>query len=175
MLNFDTFQAALKVGCPNALLGGVKTRLSAAPVKRDGEIYLPIEALPAAASAAKTEEIGGIAFAPLSAITGVYTKTDDMGLVILDTNPEILDISRKSNMNAMLLLMGKFMFDIEKIPMNREYAPVTEEEKAGFMRVGKDALAKLLAHSPAHPFLFANAEIFAKLHAIWETKSDERI
>jgi len=175
MLNFDTFQAAFKVGCPNALLGGVKTRLSAAPVKRDGEIFLPLEALPAGAAAAKTEEIGGVTFAPLSAITGVYAKTDEMGLVILDENKEILAISRESNMNDMLLLMGKFMFDIEKVPMNREYAPATEEEKAGFTRVGKDALAKLLAHSPKHPLLFANDALFAKLRTIWQTKSDERI
>ena len=175
MVNFDKLASVMKLGTKNALICGERVTLDCAPFKRGEEIMIPLSAVPAVATAKKKVIENGYEYAPLSEISGIYRKTDGMGLIILDSDPAVLEISRENHLRDMLLLMGKFIFDIEKVPMTRSYAPATEEERAGFYRVGEFALGKLTERNHSHPFIYADSEVFASLRRAYETKADETL
>lgn len=154
----------MKVGVKYALIDGVKTALKCAPVKRDGEIWLPTAELDIDCSVKK--EIDCAEYGALSSLRGLYSKYDEMGLIILDADSKIADINRKDNLNDMTSLMSSFIFEIETVKLAADYAPATAEELAGFARVGASAVKR--GKGKGHPVIYADRDKFAKLKSVYE-------
>ncbi len=154
----------LKLNVPFALKDGEKITLDYAPVRKaDGTVLVPafIEGF-----GGKTEKFEEKDYFALESLD-TNKKFDEMGCIILDKEIDVSAITREEDLNLMLHWMGEFIFDIEKIPMQRTYAPATPEERAGFRRVGEDIKARLLARNNKHPYLFATQEVFDKIHAAY--------
>ena len=154
----------LKLNVPFALKDGEKITLDYAPARKaDGTVLVPafIEGF-----GGKAEKFEGKDYFALESLD-TNKKFDEMGCIILDKEIDVSAITREEDLNLMLHWMGEFIFDIEKIPMQRTYAPATPEERAGFRRVGEDIKARLLARENKHPYLFATQEVFDKIHAAY--------
>ncbi len=162
----------LKLNVPFALKDGEKIALKYAPARKaDGTVLIPsfIEGF-----GGKTESFEGKDYFALDSLDA-NKKFDEMGCIILDKEIDVSEINREDDLNLMLHWMGEFIFDIEKIPMQRAYAPATAEERAGFKRVGEDIKARLLARENKHPYLFATQEIFDKIHAAYVSEEESNL
>ncbi len=159
----------LKLNVPFALKDGEKIALEYAPVRKaDGTVLIPAFIND---FGGKTESFEGKDYFALDSLDA-NKKFDEMGCIILDKEIDVSEINREDDLNLMLHWMGEFIFDIEKIPMQRTYAPATPEERAGFKRVGEDIKARLLARNNKHPMLVSKPGILDTLHEIYKTNSN---
>ena len=159
----------LKVNVPYALRDGEKIALAYPPIrKEDGTVLIPafIEGF-----GGKAEDFEGKKYFALDTLDA-SKKFDEMGCIILDKEIDLSVINRGEDLDLMLRWMGEFIFDIEKIPLEKEYAPATAEERAGFKRVGADIRARLEARNNRHPMLVSKPGILDTLHDIYKTNSD---
>ena len=159
----------LKVNVPYALRDGEKIALAYPPIrKEDGTVLIPafIDGF-----GGKAEDFEGKNYFALDTLDA-SKKFDEMGCIILDKEIDLSVINRKEDLDLMLRWMGEFIFDIEKIPLEKEYAPATAEERAGFKRVGEDIKGRLLARNNKHPMLVSKPGILDTLHDIYKTNSD---
>ena len=159
----------LKVNVPYALRDGEKIALAYPPIrKKDGTVLIPafIEGF-----GGKAEDFEGKKYFALDTLDA-SKKFDEMGCIILDKEIDLSVINRGEDLDLMLRWMGEFIFDIEKIPLEKEYAPATAEERAGFKRVGADIRARLEARNNKHPMLVSKPRILDTLHDIYKTNSD---
>ena len=170
MYNFDRHpNLVLKLNVPFGLKDGEKITLSYAPTrKEDGTVLVPafIEGF-----GGKTEDFEGKKYFAIDTLDA-NKKFDEMGCIILDKEIPVKEINRAEDLDLMLHWMGEFIFDFEKIPMQRSYAPATPEERAGFRRVGEDIKARLLARGNKHPYLVSKPGILDTLHEIYKTNSN---
>ena len=170
MYNFERYpNLVLKLNVPFALKDGEKITLDYAPArKEDGTVLVPafIEGYDG-----KAESFNGKDYFPLESLD-TNKKFDEMGCIILDKEIDVSQINREEDLDRMLSWMGMFIFDFEKIPMQRSYAPATQEERAGFRRVGEDIKARLLARNNKHPYLVSKPGILDTLHEIYKTNSN---
>ncbi len=160
---------AFKIGVKAYLADGERKISDAAPILDGGKILLPTSALTGGVKG-KTVDKGGVSYTEADTL-GLYVKYDTMGLVAIDREPWVTELCRKKDTDYMLELMGEFIYDIEKVRFSG-YGPATEEERAGFMRIGEDLRKRLIAHSPSHPYIHADAEKFAKLKKLYEEKNE---
>ena len=170
MYNFERHpNLVLKLNVPFALKDGEKITLDYAPARKDdGTVLVPafIDGF-----GGKTESYNGKAYFALESLE-TNKKFDEMGCIILDKEIDVAAITREENLDLMLHWMGEFIFDIEKVPMQRSYAPATDEERAGFKRVGADIRARLEARNNKHPMLVSKPGILDTLHEIYKTNSN---
>ncbi|MBP3605616.1 MAG: heparinase II/III family protein [Clostridia bacterium] len=170
MYNFERHpNLVLKLKVPFALKDGEKIALDYAPTRKaDGTVLVPafIEGF-----GGKTEAFEGKKYFTLESLD-CYKKFDEMGCIILDKEIDLSSINREDDLDLMLRWMGEFIFDIEKIPLAKYYAPATPEERAGFKRVGEDIKARLLARNNQHPYLVSKPGILDALHEIYRTNSN---
>ena len=173
MYNFERHpNLVLKLNVPFALKDGEKITLDYAPARKpDGTVLVP----------AFIEGFGGTretfkekAYFALESLQA-NKKFDEMGCIILDNEIDVSKIDREEDLDLMLHWMGEFIFDIEKVPMQRYYAPATTEERAGFRRIGEDIKARLLARENKHPYLFATQEVFDKIHAAYVSDKESNL
>ena len=158
-----TFKLAMKLKVKFALKDGEKIKLSAAPFACDGEIWIPTEACDFSFNTVKTFD--GTEYGALSSVSGMYTKFDEMGLVIIDPDKSIELINRKENLFDMTTLMSSFIFELPAVKISPDYAPATEEEIKGFRMVANEV--KKLGSGKRHPVIFADNDKFARLKAIY--------
>ena len=159
----------LKINVPFGLRDGKKIALDYAPVRKaDGTVLVPafIEGF-----GGKAENFEKKTYFALDTLD-VYKAFDEMGCIILDKEIDLACINRKEDLDLMLRWMGEFIFDIEKIPLEKEYKPATAEERAGFKRVGEDIKTRLITRENKHPMLVSKPGILDTLHNIYKTNSD---
>ena len=159
----------LKLNVPYALKDGEKIALDYAPARKaDGTVLIPsfIEGF-----GGKSEDFEGKKYFALESLDA-NKKFDEMGCIILDKEIPVEEINREDDLDLMLHWMGEFIFDFEKIPMQKSYAPATPEERAGFKRVGADIRARLEARGNKHPYLVSKPGILDTLHEIYKTGSN---
>ena len=159
----------LKLNVPFALKDGEKVALDYAPIRKaDGSVLIPgfLEGF-----GGNAETLAGKRYFSLQSLE-CYKKFDEMGCIILDKENDVSLINRADDLDLMLHWMGQFIFDFERIPMQRTYAPATPEERAGFKRVGEDIRARLLSRNNKHPMLVSRPGILDTLHDIYKTNSD---
>lgn len=159
----------MKVGVRNALINGKKCAIEAAPIKCDGGIYIPYSTLSAISNTEAKTKINGADYVKIEDIEDVYVNYDEMGIIIIDGCKCVLGINRSEDMNFLLSLTNRFIFDIDPVKMNiKEYAPATEEERAGFRALGEQVVDIFKKRSGKHPCLLADESVFAKLKAAYE-------
>ena len=124
----------------------------------------------------KGEQIPVIAAEDISRIfPGWLVTYDDMGLIIIyageaSENGEAL-ISRDTDLDVMLTIMKKFIFDTVTTDKNGNAFDEVEE---GYVATGKKVIADVNNNSTSHPYIFTNQENFDKLNAIYTTGSDSK-
>lgn len=155
----------LKLGVPSALCRGKKVSLGNAPFTSDGEFFVPSEALAMAGIDAKDE------FTSVSALDGLYTVYEGMGLLFLDDESSDT-LSLDNDLVYILSLAHKFIFEIEVGKLGSAYAPATDDEREGFKRVGAQLLELFRKRNNTHPYLFGSQDIFDKLRAIYTSDED---
>lgn len=167
---------AMKVGVRAALINGERVKTDLAPIMADGNVYLPKKYLPKACTPYSYRLFGDDEYVGIDPIDGMYVKYDTMGLIMLDTDEAITEIDRKTDMAYMLGVMGDFIFDVERVKIDKmQYAPATEEERCGFRRVGAELASKLRSNINGHPYLFANKERFARLRELYSTDENPKV
>ncbi len=173
MYNYDRHpNLILKLKVPFALKDGEKIALEYAPVRKEnGTVLIPafIKEF-----GGKTETFEGKEYFALDTLAA-NKKFDEMGCIILDKEIAVSEINREDDLDLMLHWMGEFIFDYERVPMQKSYAPATPEERAGFRRIGLDIKARLLARENKHPYLFATQEIFDKIHDAYMDEKDTHL
>ena len=153
----------LKLNVRAALVNGERIVLDSAPFMDNGSVMIPKAALSAAGIDAYDE------YTTLDCINGVYKLYNEMGLIIMDSSEDILSLTTENDKMYLLTLANSFIFDIPLVKLTiGSYAPATDEEREGFVRVGDYALSILKSRNNTHPFLFANEEVFTKLRSIYE-------
>ncbi len=158
---------AYKVGASSYLFEGEKKTLSAPPLIKDEKILLPTDSLPEGLKGSKTL-VGGVSYTDADTL-GCYVKYDSMGLIALDPEPWVTELSRKGDLNYMLELMGEFLYDVEKVRFSG-YGPASAEERAAFRRIGEELRRKLCSHARSHPYIYADENKFARLCKLYEEK-----
>ena len=153
----------LKLNVPFALCNGKKIALVNAP-KKDGEkTLIPTEAL------AKVGIVKNGDYVELGSLKELNKVYDAMGLIFLDSSDVLNTLDTERDLADILSIAHSFIFEIEVGPLNRElrYAPATDEERSGFMKVGKRLVDTLISRNNTHPFLFGSQSIFDSLRGIY--------
>ena len=170
MYNYERHpNLVLKLKVPFGLKDGEKIVLDYAPARKaDGTVLVPafIEGF-----GGKAETFEGKKYFALDSLKA-NTKFDEMGCIMIDNEIDLSCINREDDLDLMLHWMGQFIFDFERVPMQRTYAPATPEERAGFKRVGEDIRGRLLARNNKHPMLVSRPGILDTLHEIYRTGSN---
>ena len=158
---------ALRLKTAKALKNGERVTLSAAPVVKDGTLYIPKDAvLPEWSAEAVT--LDGSEY--VTKIDGAYINFDSTGIILIDSDSEILAIDHTKNRAYMMRIAALMLFDIERIANpTAPYAPATEEERAVFTRIGDDVLQKFRARNNRHPYLFTSPEYMSTLRELYKT------
>ena len=163
----------LKIGVSAALCNGKRVALGNAP-KRDGEggVLIPTEALALVGINNDGE------YAALDSVSGISKVYEDMGLVFFDKDGDFPALDTERDMEYILSIAHSFIFEIEvdRLAPAGDYAPATDEERSGFIRVGEDIRRMLLKRNNTHPFIFGTQDIFDKLRAIYasDEETDEK-
>lgn len=155
----------LKLGVTRALFDGKTVALDASAIQRGGRTLIPSCALLLLGIKCENE------YTPLDEVKDYFTLENEMGLIFFDKAP--IDLTVENDIEYMLTLAQKFIFEIEVPKMGKEYSPATEYEREGFMRVGKELKELLLKRNNTHPFVFGTQEIFDKLREIYSQKSGD--
>ena len=153
----------LKLGVKACLFNGKKESLTESPYKKDGQIFIPKDAL--ALLGIKAEDS-----LPLSSIEGYYTNSNEMGLIFISDSEADVNLSVTCDLTYMLSLANAFIFELPRVKMSLSYAPATEEELSGFLEVGNYVTELLIARKNSRPFVLANKQIFDTLREIYESK-----
>lgn len=156
-----------RTGAMNYLYEGERKKLTAPAKSIDGKILVPTDSLPKDMKGEKVVS-EGVSYTDASTL-GYNLKYDNMGILLIDREPWINEINRERDMNYLLDLTGEFLYDLEKVRFST-YDPATEEERAAFLRIGKDLRARLKAHSKKHPYIYLDDTKFKKLRALYEAK-----
>ncbi|MBR3681358.1 MAG: hypothetical protein IKL79_05080 [Clostridia bacterium] len=158
---------ALRLRTAKALKNGERVTLSAAPVLRDGVLYIPTDAL-LPEWRADSVLIDGAEFS--TKIEGVYINLDSTGLILVDPDPEILSVNHTDDKAYMMRASAEMLFDVERIPNPKAaYAPATEEERAVFARISDGILALFEARGNRHPYIFTSREYMSRLRELYES------
>ena len=149
----------LKINVPRALFNGGSVKLDACPIKQDGKTLIPSHALSLLGIKCNCK------YTPIDEVDGIKIIENEMGLIFLDDEPITLTV--ENDTAYMLTLAHSFIFEIDVPRLADSYAPATDYERDGFIRVGKQLTDILLERNNTHPFVFGTQEIFDKLRRIY--------
>lgn len=156
----------LKADVPYALYKGERVALSSAPRIEDGIFMLPKDAVKLLGMESSSE------YTPSNAIDGFFKVYEGMGLLYLDNeNSEKLDV--QTDKVAILTIAHSFIFDVKVPQLADDYAPATDTEREGFIRVGNELCDILRKRGNTHPFVFGTQDIFDRLRDIYSKKEGE--
>ncbi|MBQ7343499.1 MAG: hypothetical protein IJW53_01900 [Clostridia bacterium] len=164
-----TPKLCLKVNVPYALHNGERVTLASSPKNEDGKILIPKEALSLLGITAKNE------YTELGTLGDINVVYEDMGLIFLDTYPDYPALNTEGDLVYILSLAHSFIFEVSVGRLARDYAPATDSEREGFVKVGEELRDKLLKRNNTHPFIFGTQEIFDKLRAIYSSDGESEI
>ncbi len=157
---------ALRLKTPKSLKNGERVILSAAPRVIDGVLHIPTDALPSEWKA-DSRVIDGVAFA--TEIEGAYINFDSTGLILIDSDPEILSINHNEHKRYMMRIAAEMLFDVERLANpTAAYAPATEEERATFARISDDIIARFNAKNHRHPYIFTSQGYMERLRELYK-------
>lgn len=159
----------LKVGVPYALCKGERIALTKSPVKDSKRILLPAEALASIGISCDGD------YVDLDSLAGLKLVYEGMGLIYLDKNKDYPTLDTDSDLVQILSIAHSFIFDVQVGRLASNYAPATDSEREGFVKVGKTVRDMLLKRNNVHPFLFGTQEIFDKLRAIYTSDEDSEV
>ena len=151
----------LKINVPAMLYKGERITLSTPPVIKDGKTLIPKEALRAAGICCNGD------FAELDTVTEIHKVYEDMGLIFFDKDEGYPTLNTEADLVYILSIAHSFIFEVPFGTLAKDYAPATDEERAGFVSLGNKLLGILLEKHNTHPFLFGSQEIFDKLRKIY--------
>lgn len=151
----------LKVNVKRALVNGAKVDLDRSPITENGKTLIPKEAL--ALVGIKTAK-DYVAPNELYDVKVVY---EGMGLVFIDTDMDAPTLDTERDIRTVLSLAHSFIFEIDTPRLAHDYAPATEEERAGFKRVGHELVKMLKKRDNKHPFLLGSQDVFDKLREMY--------
>ena len=158
---------ALRLKTEKALKNGKRVALSAAPRIIDGVLYVPTDAL-LPEWTANTVELDGISFA--TEIEGAYINSDSTGLILIDSDPEVLKLNHNDNKAYMMRISAEMLFDVERIPNpSAAYAPATEDERDVFARIAEDITNRFDEKCHRHPYLFTSRDYMAKIRELYKS------
>ena len=138
----------LKVNVPYALHNGERVTLASSPKNEDGKIFIPKEALSLLGITAENE------YAELGTLGDINVVYEDMGLIFLDTSHSYPSLDTERDLVYILSLAHSFIFDISVGRLAQDYAPATDSEREGFIKVGEELRDRLLKRNNTHPFVF---------------------
>ncbi len=159
----------LKVNVPYALHNGERVTLASSTKNEDGKIFIPKEALSLLGITAENE------YAELGTLGDINVVYEDMGLIFLDTSPSYPSLDTERDLVYILSLAHSFIFDISVGRLAQDYAPATDSERKGFIKVGEELRDRLLKRNNTHPFVFGTQEIFDKLRAIYSSDEESEV
>lgn len=159
----------LKVNVPYALHNGERVTLASSPKNEDGKIFIPKEALSLLGITAENE------YAELGTLGDINVVYEDMGLIFLDTSHSYPSLDTERDLVYILSLAHSFIFDISVGRLAQDYAPATDSEREGFIKVGEELRDRLLKRNNTHPFVFGTQEIFDKLRAIYSSDEESEV
>ncbi len=162
---------ALRLGTTKALKNGNRITLSAAPMVKDGILYIPKDALLPEWNTTAISLDGGEF---VTEIGGAFINFDTTGLIFVDSDPEVMKINHNDNKRYMMRLAAKMLFDVERISNpTAAYAPATEEEREVFGRISDDIIAKFRERNPSHPYIFTSADYMKKIRELYRDSDGE--
>ena len=159
----------LKLNVPYALHNGERVTLASSPKNEDGKIFIPKEALSLLGITAENE------YAELGTLGDINVVYEDMGLIFLDTSFNYPALDTEGDLVYILSLAHSFIFDVSVGRLARDYAPATDSEREGFIKVGEELRDRLLKRNNTHPFVFGTQEIFDKLRAIYSSDEESEV
>ena len=159
----------LKVNVPFTLHNGERVTLASSPKNEDGKIFIPKEALSLLGITAENE------YAELGTLGDINVVYEDMGLIFLDTSPSYPSLDTERDLVYILSLAHSFIFDVSVGRLAQDYAPATDSEREGFIKVGEELRDRLLKRNNTHPFVFGTQEIFDKLRAIYSSDEESEV
>lgn len=159
----------LKVNVPYALHNGERVTLASSTKNEDGKIFIPKEALSLLGITAENE------YAELGTLGDINVVYEDMGLIFLDTSPSYPSLDTERDLVYILSLAHSFIFDVSVGRLAQDYAPATDSEREGFIKVGEELRDRLLKRNNTHPFVFGTQEIFDKLRAIYSSDEESEV
>ncbi len=159
----------LKIGVPRALFNGECVTLDTPPVKHEGKTMIPKSALDLVGVECKSD------YLELGEIDGINGIENETGLILFDEDENILHPDSKKDKVYLLSLANSFIFEIPFGKLGNDYAPATDEERAGFIEVGAKVRGLLLKRNNTHPFLFGSQEIFDKLRSIYNSDGESEV
>lgn len=159
----------LKVNVPFALHNGERVTLASSPKNEDGKIFIPKEALSLLGITAENE------YAELGTLGDINVVYEDMGLIFLDTSFDYPALDTEGDLVYILSLAHSFIFDVSVGRLAQDYAPATDSEREGFIKVGEELRDRLLKRNNTHPFVFGTQEIFDKLRAIYSSDEESEV
>lgn len=163
-------EALLRLKTAKALKNGERVTLSAPPTVIDGVLYVPKDAL-SPEWKGSTVNVNGVDF--VTEIEGAYVNFDSTGLIIIDSDPEVMELNHNDHKRYMMRLAAEMLFDIEKLPNpTAEYAPATEEERAVFKKITDDIISRFDKQKHTHPYIFTSPKMMNRLRELYES-SDE--
>ena len=151
----------LKKDVRAALINGKRMELSLAPKRDADSLLIPKEALSLVGIDVSCDYVSS------GEIEGLYTVYEGMGLIFLDKDGTHPGYDTESDLVEILTIAHSFIFEIEVGSLGRDYAPATQKERDGFVRVGEKVRSLLLDRGNTHPFIFGTQQIFDKLRRIY--------
>ena len=159
----------LKLGVSAALYNGARKELKIPPVKSGDQILIPSEALALAGVACEGE------YTPIGSVVGLNKVYESMGLIFFDKDGNYPTLDTEEDLSFILSLAHSFIFEIKTDRLSKEYAPATEKEREGFMRVGRELREILLKRNNTHPFILGSQDVFDKLRDIYNGAEDTSV
>lgn len=136
----------------------------------DGE-RIELSVAPGYLTNSNGEQVPVIAVADIPNIfPGWLVTYDDMGLIIVYSAAGIKDgqslISRDTDLDVMLSIMKKFVFDtVTKDENGQDF----EEIELSYIATGEKVISDIKKNSPSHPYLLTNQQTFDKLSDIYSS------
>lgn len=163
----------LKLNVARALYNGKCVPLDGCPIKdEDKNTLIPSCALELLdiENPAKDSE-----YVRLDSLTDICYCENEMGLIFFDEEPITLTV--ENDLEYMLSLAHSFIFEISvgKLAPAGDYAPATDKEREGFVKVGEEIREKLLKRNNTHPYLFGSQRIFDRLRDIYSSDKDSEV
>ena len=156
----------LKAGVKSALYMNEKKALEKSPIRKNGDLLIPKEALALAGIDVQTEYVS------VDNVPGLYRVYEDMGLVFFDKDKDFPTFDTERDVREILSIAHSFIFEISTGDLSLNYAPATEEERKGFVRVGEEVRSMLLKRKNTHPFIMGTQDILDKLRAVYTSNEE---